>query len=1346
MFLVPSNKRSILNSTLSLLQQQQHHHNTNHHQSSKFGLDSPTNQISHIILEDNKRTSLPSFSFSTSHLKSFKEILKLLIKSSAIVFKFLFNSIWTLKRWAKLSTGVLVAILNPTTLKIRRFQTRPLSSLSFDVKSWPTIYGSQTGTRDWDLLRTIATAGSSIAIGSIAANVETVKPIALSESLSSFNSECNYSCCFKSHNYSNGTNFSGTNYKQRGFKGSNNSHHYQQLKGDLDYYQGMDLRRRRIAQRTSSLNNNNNSNNTSNSSGNKDTTTTISSNINNNHVDPNSAAACFWRLHSLPQASSNGASALRLLDDGEEAQGNSWNQEELYGHALAEGHQRRQLLRRDRKQAASAIVEVAAATAASTPSQTPIEHFQGQQQTGLQKESDGLSSEPEIGERLYKYDILLKRQTSGHQQQSKQQQQQQRQEVFLQQQHQQHRARIVDKHDLHSHQLPNNFDFNLKYFGSINNGNSNNNTTDCITHSPSSTLMSSLFTPTNHHQPPRLQKQQTQKQSYSYNNHLTVTTTGRTKENNNVTLEEDVGRSLLVDANADGVSSYQTAAAVSNRIRNEQNNHFQDDSNSCADLVVVSKRALSNITDQIAFSMSKMKHLEEQVKVIPELQRKLEHVMSDVASSTTSLHTTPVKQSLGHSSSSNNNNHHHHSNNNSNSQQQQHFNQPLDCGCQSFREHLRYNYNSISREQRLNHYMKSQTLSSTNNSLNAINGNHNQGSHITSSNHLVSPIRQLTSNSEVQYSKMKADASTNTELSMSDIVTRLEVDSLVAAMQKTYSSISSSMMMTSRNRLQQREDAHSDDSVESQNKKEKRSSFVKSFARKSSSSTSTSSSTSSSSRSQASTSGSISGPKSSSPVYSRSDSCEDDARVGDDDEEGDADADGECYSNKCIIDENEDLGSQLSDKVEDEISDRKGQELQQQDCDKSSNHDNHEHIYDNNNVGDKDDEDDDDDDGTNWLSGDQEPYSLGSSYQDPSDFEEYCAYGESLDRRTKDFMSQSTKIPNDLRFALIRLNDFIRRNKSFDQIKTSSSCIEVIRKEWFQVTASKDSQALKTKLYIDYFESFTKQLLNTVVNLTDSAGNTAMHYAASHYKLDIIKVLLATKVCDVNCRNRAGYTPIMLLALAEIDIFDNEQREIARRLFSLGDVNIKARTSGQTALMLAASHGRKNTCKLLLDCGADPSMQDYDGSTALMCGSEVGDEEVVRCLLAHKLTDPTAVDNDGLDALTIAMNNGHKSIGLMLYAAKNVPRMNRFANNVVVGSGSSINCGPSVAGSASAGANSSNLGGESSAIKAYTTFNTSTSGYLGASLRRSRGRLATNYVRRADSLLGSRSARATIRH
>lgn len=298
--------------------------------------------------------------------------------------------------------------------------------------------------------------------------------------------------------------------------------------------------------------------------------------------------------------------------------------------------------------------------------------------------------------------------------------------------------------------------------------------------------------------------------------------------------------------------------------------------------------------------------------------------------------------------------------------------------------------------------------------------------------------------------------------------------------------------------------------------------------------------------------------------------------------------------------------------------------------------------------------------------------SLGS-YQDPSDFEEYCAFG--LTAPFGKIRDQSSKVPlvtdsinitnlvpvnslrqpsKDFKEALKYLADHLREDDDLNKIQEVTSYFEVIRKEWFGVATRKDSCYQLARVYLNLFESHSKQLLNTVVNLTDIAGNSVLHYAASHFNYNLLNVLLDTKICDMNRRNRAGYTPIMLLALA--DIGDQFKEMVARRVFQLGNVNIKATQNGQTALMLAVSHGRTKTCRILLECGADPSLQDNDGSTALMCGSEIGHLEIVKCLLAHKLTDPNATDNDGLDALAIAMENGHRDVGLVLYAAKNMLR------------------------------------------------------------------------------------------
>lgn len=65
---------------------------------------------------------------------------------------------------------------------------------------------------------------------------------------------------------------------------------------------------------------------------------------------------------------------------------------------------------------------------------------------------------------------------------------------------------------------------------------------------------------------------------------------------------------------------------------------------------------------------------------------------------------------------------------------------------------------------------------------------------------------------------------------------------------------------------------------------------------------------------------------------------------------------------------------------------------------------------------------------------------------------------------------------------------------------------------------------------------------------------------------------------------------------------------------------------GQTALMLAVSHGRLDMVELLLQSGADVNIQDEDGSTALMCAAEHHHIEIVKLLLAQPDCDLTVRD------------------------------------------------------------------------------------------------------------------------
>lgn len=234
----------------------------------------------------------------------------------------------------------------------------------------------------------------------------------------------------------------------------------------------------------------------------------------------------------------------------------------------------------------------------------------------------------------------------------------------------------------------------------------------------------------------------------------------------------------------------------------------------------------------------------------------------------------------------------------------------------------------------------------------------------------------------------------------------------------------------------------------------------------------------------------------------------------------------------------------------------------------------------------------------------------------------------------------------EMRGALKVLNDsFGRSTRGNAQV---TNAINIIQQEWFKVSSTKQSNPLDVEDYLDAIEDMSKELLNRVVNLTDVNGNTALHYSVSHGNFDVVSVLLDSKVANSNIMNKAGYTCIMLISLAQIQ--NDTHRAVVARLFSLGDVNVRATQHGQTALMLAVSHGRADMVQLLVEAGADINIRDEDGSTALMCAAEHGHMEIVKFLLHQPDTNVLAKDNDGLTALAVAMEAGHRDIGVILYA------------------------------------------------------------------------------------------------
>ncbi|XP_058474207.1 KN motif and ankyrin repeat domain-containing protein 1-like [Solea solea] len=212
-------------------------------------------------------------------------------------------------------------------------------------------------------------------------------------------------------------------------------------------------------------------------------------------------------------------------------------------------------------------------------------------------------------------------------------------------------------------------------------------------------------------------------------------------------------------------------------------------------------------------------------------------------------------------------------------------------------------------------------------------------------------------------------------------------------------------------------------------------------------------------------------------------------------------------------------------------------------------------------------------------------------------------------------------------------------------------CLQTLQHEWFSVSSHKSAAPDPVAHYLSALSVISPAVMQHVINMADGNGNTALHYSVSHSNFGIVKKLLDTEVCNVNQQNKAGYTPIMLAALAAVET--PEDMGVVEQLFTKGEVNAKASQAGQTALMLAVSHGRMTMVQTLLALGADVNLQDDEGSTALMCASEHGHTDMVKLLLTQPDCEATLADSDESTALSIALEAGHHDIAVLLYAHTN---------------------------------------------------------------------------------------------
>ncbi len=156
-------------------------------------------------------------------------------------------------------------------------------------------------------------------------------------------------------------------------------------------------------------------------------------------------------------------------------------------------------------------------------------------------------------------------------------------------------------------------------------------------------------------------------------------------------------------------------------------------------------------------------------------------------------------------------------------------------------------------------------------------------------------------------------------------------------------------------------------------------------------------------------------------------------------------------------------------------------------------------------------------------------------------------------------------------------------------------------------------------------------------NALDEHGQPALILALQMESPKVAKVLMDAKGTQIDIRNHAGETPLMMAALkAEVDA--------ATALVAHGAAVNK---DGWSPLHYAATGGSAAIVRLLLSRGATLEARSPNGSTPLMMAARYGNEEAVDALLAAG-ADRSAKNDLGMDASAFASSAGRDRLAARL--------------------------------------------------------------------------------------------------
>lgn len=169
-----------------------------------------------------------------------------------------------------------------------------------------------------------------------------------------------------------------------------------------------------------------------------------------------------------------------------------------------------------------------------------------------------------------------------------------------------------------------------------------------------------------------------------------------------------------------------------------------------------------------------------------------------------------------------------------------------------------------------------------------------------------------------------------------------------------------------------------------------------------------------------------------------------------------------------------------------------------------------------------------------------------------------------------------------------------------------------------------------------------KSNLNVNEEHLHNAERTALMFAAKDDFLDVLDKLLDDPRVKVNKTDLEGSTALMIAAKAG-------NLHSVNCLLKHKDIDIDLVDRNKcSALIHAARNGWMEIVEQLLAKGADPSIKDQDGGTALLRAIDYGHSDVVQIMLERNITDIYHKDNDNRTLLHGAAVNGYAEIAKLL--------------------------------------------------------------------------------------------------